>query len=120
MKFSIYNFLMKTSVKFTYIIILLFFVSIVQAQKTKINFIENDYKLALELSKTSKKPIFVMVYATWCPHCNKMKATVLKDPAVIDFFNANYINVMMDGESVTGKDFMKKFKITSFPTFLYL
>ncbi len=61
-----------------------------------------------------------MVYATWCPHCNKMKSTVLKDPAVIDFFNANYINVMMDGESATGKDFMKKFRITSFPTFLYL
>jgi len=111
---------MKISMKHTFIISLLFFVSLAKAQKTTINFIENDYKLALEKSKASKKPIFVMVYATWCPHCNKMKATVLKDPTVIDFFNANYINVMMDGESVTGKDFMKKFKITSFPTFLYL
>lgn len=110
----------KTSIKHTFILFFLLFVSTVKAQKTAINFIENDYKLALEQSKTSKKPIFVMVYATWCPHCNKMKATVLKDPTVIDFFNTNYINVMMDGESPTGKDFMKKFRITSFPTFLYL
>ncbi|HEU4790086.1 MAG TPA: thioredoxin family protein [Flavobacterium sp.] len=111
---------MKTSTKHNFIIVFLFFVSIAKAQKTAINFIENDYKLALEQSKTSKKPIFVMVYATWCPHCNKMKSTVLKDPTVVDFFNNNYISVMMDGESPTGKDFMKQFRITSFPTFLYL
>ena len=111
---------MKTSIKHTFILAILFFVSIAKAQKSAINFLENDYKSALEQSKTSKKPIFVMVYATWCPHCNKMKATVLKDPTVVDFFNANYINVMMDGESPTGKDFMKKFRVTSFPTFLYL
>jgi thiol-disulfide isomerase/thioredoxin len=109
----------KTSLR-RIILACLFFVVTANAQKTTINFLENDYKLALKQSKTSKKPIFVMVYATWCPHCNKMKSTVLKDPAVIDFFNANYINVMMDGESATGKDFMKKFRITSFPTFLYL
>src|SRR6187402_1119352 len=106
---------MKTPIKYTFIIVFLLFISAIQAQKAKINFLENDYKLALEQSKTSKKPIFVMVYATWCPHCNKMKATVLKDPTVIEFFNTNYINVMMDGETPTGKDFMKKFKVTSFP-----
>lgn len=111
---------MKFSIKHTFIIALLFFVSIVKAQMATINFIENDYKSALEQSKISKKPIFVMVYATWCPHCNKMKSTVLKDPTIVAFFNTNYINVMMDGESPTGKDFMKKFRVTSFPTFLYL
>ena len=94
--------------------------SVAKAQQPTINFIENDYKLAIEQSKTSKKPIFIMVYAAWCPHCNKVKATVLKDPTVVDFFNTNYINVLMDGESPTGKDFMKKFRITSYPTFLYL
>lgn len=111
---------MKFTIKHTFIIALLLFVSFAKAQKTAINFIENDYKSALEKAKSSKKPIFVMVYATWCPHCNKMKSTVLKNPAVVDFFNTNYINVMMDGESETGKDFMKKFRVTSFPTFLYL
>ncbi|MGQ7944692.1 thioredoxin fold domain-containing protein [Flavobacterium sp. WC2509] len=111
---------MKASVKHTFIIILLLLSATLKAQKTAINFIENDYKSALEQSKVSKKTIFVMVYATWCTHCNKMKSTVLKDPAVITFFNDNFINVMMDQETQTGKDFMKKFNVKSFPTFLFL
>jgi thioredoxin-related protein len=121
---------MKTSIKHTFIIAFLFFASVSKAQKPtpsqivydnkQIIFIINDYKLALEQSKKYQQPIFVMVYATWCPHCNKMKATVLKDPTVVNFFNNNYINVMMDGESSAGKDFMKKFRITSYPTFLFL
>jgi thioredoxin-related protein len=111
---------MKTSIKYSYIIVFLFFASAIKAQKTKINFIENDYKLTLEKSKMSKKPIFIMVYANWCPHCNKMKSGVLKDATVVDFFNNNFINLMMDSETPSGKDFMKKFNIKSYPTFLYL
>jgi thioredoxin-related protein len=111
---------MKKSLKYPYMIVLLLFLSVAQAQKTAINFIENDYKSALEQSKASKKPIFVMVYANWCPHCNKMKSGVMKNPTVVDFFNTSYINVMMDGESPAGKEFMKKFRVNSFPTFLYL
>jgi thioredoxin-related protein len=110
---------MKASIKHISIIILLLFTASIKAQTT-INFIQNDYKQALEQSKASKKTIFVMVYATWCTHCNKMKATVLKDPTVITFFNSNFINVMMDSETPIGKDFMKKYSIKSFPTFLFL
>ncbi|MBF4471350.1 thioredoxin family protein [Flavobacterium sp. HJJ] len=111
---------MKFTIQHTFIIALLFFVSVMKAQKTSINFIENDYKLALEQSKTSKKPIFIMVYAAWCSHCSKMKSTVLKEPNVIAFYNSNFINVMMDSETPIGKEFMKKYNIKSFPIFLFL
>jgi len=111
---------MKTSVKHTCIIILLLLTSTLKAQKPTINFIENNYKLALEQAKVSQKTIFVMVYATWCTHCNKMKSTVLKEPAVITFFNSNFINLMIDSETPIGKDFMKKYNIKSFPAFLFL
>jgi thioredoxin-related protein len=110
---------MKVSLKHTCIIILLLLAASIKAQSS-INFIQNDYKLALEESKALKKEIFVMVYATWCTHCNKMKSTVLKEPTVITFFNSNFINVMMDSETPTGKDFMKKFNVKSFPVFLFL
>lgn len=110
---------MKTFIKHTFILILLFLTVTTKAQ-TSINFIQNDYKLALEQSKVSKKTIFVMVYATWCTHCNKMKNTVLKDLSVISFFNSNFINVMMDSETPEGKEFMKKYNIKSFPVFLFL
>ncbi|MFB9080384.1 hypothetical protein ACFFWB_23765 [Flavobacterium procerum] len=34
--------------------------------------LSNDipYKTALDNSKTQGKPVFVMLYADWCPHCN--------------------------------------------------
>jgi thiol-disulfide isomerase/thioredoxin len=98
----------------------LLFTSIISAQTKEISFIENDLKLALEQSKTSKKIIFVMVHAKWCTHCNKMKNTVLKASSVISFYNANFINVMMDSETLEGKEFMKSYNINSFPTYVFL
>jgi len=110
---------MKASLKYTCIAFLLLVTTAINAQKNTINFIQNDYKLALEQSKASKKIIFVMVHATWCSHCNKMKTTVLIDPTVVPFFNSNFINVMMDSETPQGKDFMKSHNITSFPTYAF-
>jgi thioredoxin-related protein len=111
---------MKATIKQTCIIIILLITVTIKAQKTTINFIQNDLKLALEQSKTSKKMIFVMIHADWCTHCNKMKSTVLKEPSVISFYNSNFINVMMNYESPTGKEMMKKYSIKSFPVFLFL
>lgn len=111
---------MKVSAKQAFIILLMLLSSTLKAQKPSINFIENDYKATLEKSKASNKTIFVMVYATWCTHCSKMKSTVLKDATVISFLNSNFINLMMDSETAIGKDFMKKYNIKSFPVFLFL
>ena len=111
---------MKAFIKHTFLLLILLLTASIKAQNKAINFIQNDYKLALEQSKTSKKIIFIMVHANWCSHCNKMKTTVLKDPAVITFFNNNFINVMMDSETAEGKDFMNKLHIKSFPTYVFL
>lgn len=111
---------MKSSINHIIILMILLLSSTIKAQNTAITFIQNDYKLALEQSKVSKKTIFVMVHASWCSHCNKMKNTVLKEPTVISFFNTNFINVMMDSETTAGKEFMKKFNINSFPTYVFL
>ena len=111
---------MKATIQHTFLIILLLLTATINAQNATINFIQNDLKLALEQSKSSKKMIFVMVYANWCTHCNKMKNTVLKESSVITFYNSNFISVMMDYESPAGKEIMKKYSIKSFPAFLFL
>ncbi|WP_366183522.1 thioredoxin family protein [Flavobacterium ovatum] len=111
---------MKTTIKHTFIFIILLFTATVNAQKTTIDFIQNDIQSAVVESKATKKNIFVMVYASWCVHCNKMKSTVLTDPAVITFFNDNFVNVMMDSETLQGKEFMKRFNIKSYPTYVFL
>nr|WP_315154647.1 thioredoxin fold domain-containing protein [uncultured Flavobacterium sp.] len=117
---------MKASIKHVCILIFVLLTitskaqSIAVPKETSIIFYQNDYKLALEQSKVYKKTIFVMVYATWSTHCNKMKSTILKEPAVIAFFNSNFINLMMDSETPAGKEFMKKYNVKTFPAFLFL
>jgi len=108
----------STILNFSFLLVLLS-VTLIKAQ-SKISFLHNDYPLAIKQATSSNKPVFVMVYADWCPHCNKMRNEVLTDTTVVNFFNKNYISVLVNSETPNGKDFMKKFGVKSFPTFVYL
>ena len=79
-----------------------------------------SYKEALVQSKKEKKPIFIMLYANWCPHCNTMKSTVFSDQKVKDFMNANYISVWKDIEKEDGKEIKELYKTNGLPTFLFI
>ncbi len=50
-----------------------------------IQFENIDISAALAKSKITHKPVFLMGYASWCAHCNKMKAQVFTDSAVAEF-----------------------------------
>lgn len=82
--------------------------------------VDIPYKTALETAKKEGKPLFVMLYADWCPHCNLMKSEVLSDPAVIDFLNKNYICTYKNIEKEEGIALKNKFNTKSLPTFLFL
>ncbi|MBF4516002.1 thioredoxin family protein [Flavobacterium sp. ANB] len=79
-----------------------------------------SYKTALENAKTQNKPVFVMLYADWCPHCNQMKKEVFSDANVMDFLNKNYICIWKNIEKEEGIALKNKFKTTSLPSFLFL
>lgn len=78
------------------------------------------YKTALEKSKTEGKPIFIMLYADWCPHCNLMKKEVFSDAKVLDFLNQNYICLWKNIEKEEGTALKNKFRTTSLPAFLFV
>nr|WP_294789294.1 thioredoxin fold domain-containing protein [uncultured Flavobacterium sp.] len=82
--------------------------------------IDIPYKTALENAKKEGKPLFVMLYADWCPHCNLMKSEVLSDPAVIDFLNKNFVCTYKDIEKGEGIALKNKFNTKSLPTFLFI
>ena len=86
----------------------------------KLDFDESGYQSVLARSKKEKKPIFYMMYATWCAHCNKMKSEVFTDTLVINFMNKNFICASQDVEKGEGDFFRKKFGIRFYPTFLFL
>lgn len=86
--------------------------------KKGIHFSEGNFKEALLESKEFNKPIFLDVYATWCGPCIQLKKTTFKDEAAGNYFNANFINIIVDGETQEGKELIKKYKINAYPTLL--
>ncbi|EJF99327.1 thioredoxin family protein [Flavobacterium sp. F52] len=82
--------------------------------------VDVPYKTALENAKKEGKPLFVMLYADWCPHCNLMKVEVLSDPAVMEFLNKNFVCIYKNIEKEEGTALKNKFSTKSLPTFLFL
>lgn len=105
--------------RFLYLYCLLIFTQIGFAQ-SELQFDESDYQTIIQKSKTEKKPVFLMIYANWCPHCTKMKNEVLTNAAVIDLLSKNFICARKDSDSEEGKAIKSKFKTTSLPTFIFL
>jgi thiol-disulfide isomerase/thioredoxin len=86
----------------------------------KLDFDESGYQSILARAKKEQKPIFYMMYASWCSHCNKMKSEVFTDTLVINFMKKNFICASQDIEKGEGDFFRKKFGIRFYPTFLFL
>ncbi|MGO4771314.1 thioredoxin family protein [Flavobacterium sp. W22_SRS_FK3] len=105
--------------RFIYLFLLLISIQTIKSQN---QFIPEDvpYKRALENAKKENKPIFIMLYADWCPHCNQMKKEVFSDSAVMDFLKKNYICLWKNIEKEEGISLKNKFNTKSLPTFLFL
>ena len=82
--------------------------------------VDVPYKTALENAKKEGKPLFVMLYADWCPHCNLMKTEVLSDPTVMDFLNKNFVCTYKNIEKEEGIALKNKYNTKSLPTFLFM
>ncbi len=85
-----------------------------------IQFFKGTWKEALTEAKKQDKVIFVDAYTTWCGPCKMMAKKVFTQEAVGDFYNENFLNVKLDMEKGEGKAFRKKYRVTAFPTLLYL
>lgn len=94
----------------------------IQTVKSQNQFVPDDtpYKKALETAKTAGKPLFIMLYADWCPHCNLMKKEVFSDPNVINFLKENYVCIWKNIEKEEGLALKNKYNTKSLPTFLFL
>lgn len=100
---------------------LLLFISL-QIVNSQNQFVPDNvpYKTALENAKSQGKPLFVMLYADWCPHCNLMKKEVFSDASVMDFLKKNYVCSWKDIEKEEGIALKNKFNTKSLPTFLFI
>lgn len=86
--------------------------------KSGIQFFKGTFQEALIKAKEENKPVFVDVYATWCGPCKQLKKKTFKDKEVGDYYNKNFINVAVDGESKEGAMVARKYNVQGYPTLL--
>lgn len=105
--------------RFVSLLFLLFFIQNGIAQHN-LKFDEGDYQSVLNRAKIEKKPIFIMLYATWCPHCHKMQNEVLTNPGIMDVLSKNFICTWQDVEKTEGIMLKNKFNTKSLPSFEFV
>lgn len=85
-----------------------------------IQFFKGTFADALEKAQAENKPIFLDIYATWCGPCKMLKKRTFSDKEVGEYFNANFVNIAIDGETKEGRELAYNFKIQGYPTLLIL
>ena len=87
---------------------------------TGISFYQGTWDEALQLAKEEGKPIFLDISASWCGPCKRLKATTFTDAEVGNLYNANFINVLVDGEKGEGILLARKYKIKGYPSLIFI
>lgn len=85
-----------------------------------ISFHQGTWDEALKLAKNEGKPIFLDISASWCGPCKRLKANTFPDEEVGKFYNANFINVAVDGEKGEGIKLAYQYQIKGYPSLIYI
>ena len=88
----------------------------IRDSKDGIRFFEGSFEQAKIKAADSGKLLFVMLHATWCPACKKMRRNVLPEKKVGDVFNVTYINAGIDYDSDEGKKFRNNYPVHGTPS----
>ena len=89
-------------------------------EKEGIQFVNATWKQAVKRSKEENKLIFLDIYAEWCAPCKKLEKNTFSNQEVGAYFNANFINITIDGESDEGLKLVRKYNIYAYPTLLII
>ena len=74
----------------------------------------------LEKARTTEKMVFVDVYTQWCGPCKQVSQNVFPQEKLGEFYNEHFINFKIDAESPEGKEFVKQYPVTGYPTFFFI
>lgn len=103
-----------------YVLLCLITSSIRAQSPAGIQFFSGSWQQALAEAKRQNKPLFVDVYANWCPPCRRMAREAFPDAKVGEKYNARFINYRVDAELGAGTDLARSYAVTSYPTLLYV
>ena len=91
---------------------------------------EHKYEIYFEKSETlmpvldkvkkGEKLIFITFYTDWCLPCKLMEEDVFTDAEIGRFFNKNFLNMHVNGETTAGANLVSIFQVKVYPTILFL
>ncbi|WP_228376261.1 thioredoxin family protein [Chryseobacterium sp. IHB B 17019] len=85
-----------------------------------IKFEEGKFSDILAKAKQEKKLVFIDGYTSWCAPCKLMVKNIFPLQTVGDYYNSNFINAKFNMEKGEGIAIAKKYKISRYPTYLFL
>lgn len=94
-------------------------ISMGYGQHRSIDFREAEWKDVLRQARKEKKVVFADCYTSWCGPCKMMAKNIFTQDSVADFYNRHFVCVKMDMEK-EGKPLAEKYKVKSYPTFLFI
>ena len=98
----------------------LFLTNVRADEPAGIQFFTGSWQQALAEAKRQNKPLFVDVYANWCPPCRRMAREAFPSAKVGVKYNTRFINYRIDAELGAGVDLARSYAVTSYPTLLYV
>ncbi|MFH2094389.1 MAG: DUF255 domain-containing protein, partial [Bacteroidota bacterium] len=99
------------------IIAALFMGLIIFSTAQEIEFIKQDWDLALKKAKEGNKMILVDYFTDWCGWCKHMDKTTFSDSAVVKLVNEKFIALKINAEKDKGIKLAMKYRVFVFPTF---
>lgn len=92
--------------------------------------IDNDYQSEIEALAGEGKFLVLFFHQAGCPYCDKMRARVLPNAKVMDYFSDNFVMmesnirgnldvVMPDGTQGSEVEFAKKVRVRATPVFIF-
>ncbi len=81
---------------------------------------EKEWLNILAKAESQNKALFLDIYAVWCGPCKKMDSEVFSDPTVAQFYNDNFINAKVNGESDFGAVLAREFSLRGYPSMYYI
>lgn len=86
----------------------------------QIKFEEGSWEEAVKQSRLSGKLIHLSAFAEWCEPCKEMEEYTFTDLEVANYYNSNFINVLMDMEAYPGVELSEEYSVAVFPSYLFI
>ena len=84
----------------------------------------------LEQARARKRPVLVNVHTDWCGWCRRMERDVYARPEIRQYLDRKFVTVKLNaesaepapyqGEDLTARELASRFRVTGYPTTLFL